>query len=290
MQVSQRIHALKIPFRLQVSPDKVLERFVYSYLIYGKKILLVDCGVAGSKEKIFNYIKETGRDPGEIKVIVITHAHADHIGGVLEIQDAVGCDLAAHIDDIPWIEDIELQCKERPVPSFYSLVKGSLKVNWPLKDGDSLELGDGTSLKVIHTPGHSKGHIALFYEADRALISGDSIPVFGEVPIYESVLPAVSSAKKLREIKGLEVLLSSWAEPCSGDQVYRMINDGLNYFQHIHREVCQERGGLRSGDLEAIATRVGKTLGLPQAALNPLFFQSIEAHLKAIDCEDLLST
>lgn len=289
MQVSKHIHAIRIPFRLEVSPGKTLDRFVYVYLIYGRQVFLVDSGVSGSKDTIFNYIKETGRDPNETKVMVITHAHPDHIGGALGIQNSVGCNIAAHVNDIPWIEDIELQYKERPIPSFHSLVKGSVKVNLPLKDGDSLELDDGSSLRVIHTLGHSKGHISLFYEADRALISGDSIPVPGEVPIYESVLPAVRSAKKLRKIKGLEILLSSWAEPCYGNRVYKMIDEGISYFQRIHREVLKENASLRSYNVEAIATRVCKNLGLPQAALNPLFFKSIEAHLKAIDCEDLLT-
>jgi len=66
MQVTDHIHALKIHFKLLVRPGKMLDRFVYAYLIYGDQICLVDSGVAGSEVVIFDYVTHTGRDPREI--------------------------------------------------------------------------------------------------------------------------------------------------------------------------------------------------------------------------------
>ena len=57
-------------------------------------------------------------------------------------------------------------------------------------------------------------------EEREALFSGDAIPAAGEYPIYEDVLGTVRFIKKLRDIKGLRVLLSSWADPQYGDTVY----------------------------------------------------------------------
>jgi glyoxylase-like metal-dependent hydrolase (beta-lactamase superfamily II) len=46
---------------------------------YGKKIYLIDSGVASSEQIIFDYIRQTGRNPDEISMIVLTHSHPDHI-------------------------------------------------------------------------------------------------------------------------------------------------------------------------------------------------------------------
>lgn len=289
MQVSKHIHALRIPFKLQVGPNKTLERFVNVYLVFGKRAFLIDSAVSGSKAPLFDYIKSIGHEPDEIETLVFTHAHPDHTGGALGVQRAIKCRVAAHAADVPWIEDVERQYRERPVPSFHSVMEGPVKVDLLLKDGDSLELGDGLSLKVIHTPGHSRGHIALFCEQDGALISGDSVPVAGHIPIYEDVLSTVRTLKKLRGIPGLEALLSSWDEPRCGDRVYKSIDEGIGYVQRIHREVLREKVTLGSQDVETIGAGIGKFLGLPAAALNPLFFKTIEAHLKAADYEDLTS-
>ena len=286
-QVSKHVHSIKIPFELRLGSGKTLDRFVYVYLIYAKQICLIDSGVSGSKDLIFDYIKETGRDPGEIAMMVVTHAHPDHIGGALGVQKSTGCVVAAHRDDIPWIEDIELQYRERPVPSFHSLVEGSIEVDRALKDGDNLELGDDNMLQVVHNPGHSRGHISLIYKNDGVLISGDCVPVAGGLPIYEDVVSSIKSIKRLRDIKGLKVLLSSWDEPHYGDQIYKALDEGINYIRNIHREVIKEKAILHSSDIQVVARQVCIKLGLPETALNPIFFKTIEAHLKVSDSNNL---
>ena len=98
MQISEHIHALKIPFKLRVGPDKMLDRFVFVYLIFGDQICLIDSGVAGSESIILDYIKQTGRDPRDVTRLVFTHSHPDHIGGSRAIKEQTGCKVAAHID------------------------------------------------------------------------------------------------------------------------------------------------------------------------------------------------
>ena len=142
-QISDHVHSIRIPFRLPLGQERFLERFVYAYLIYEDNIWLVDSGVSGSKDIIFDYIRETGRDPSEISALVLTHAHPDHLGGALGVQRTTGCMIAAHGEDIRWIEDVVLQSRERPVPGFQSLVEGSVKVNRTLSDGDVMELSVG---------------------------------------------------------------------------------------------------------------------------------------------------
>jgi hydroxyacylglutathione hydrolase len=61
MQLTNHFQALKLPFQITIGPDKKLDRFVYVYLIFGKKICLIDSGVAGCEKLIFDYLKKAGR-------------------------------------------------------------------------------------------------------------------------------------------------------------------------------------------------------------------------------------
>ena len=101
MKVSEHIHAIKIPFQIQISQGKIVERFVYVYLIYGEEICLIDSGVTSSEQIIFDYIRQTGRNPNEISLIILTHSHPDHIGSALAIKKASGCLVAAHLGVVP---------------------------------------------------------------------------------------------------------------------------------------------------------------------------------------------
>ena len=288
MEVAKQVYAVKIPFKLAAGSGKMLDRFVYAYLIYGHKICLVDSGVSSSYRVLSDYVRQTGRDPRDINRLVLTHAHPDHMGGARTVQKETGCQVAAHSLDKPWIEDVDLQYRERPILNLYSLVEGSLKVDQTLKDGDTLELGEGLNLRIIHTPGHSKGSISLVLEPMGLLFSADAIPMRGAVPIYDDVLSSIDSIRKLKQWKGLTTLLASWDEPRQGEQVYALMEEGLLYFQQVHDLVRRIRDGSPGADLTTFASRVLQAMNLPQTALIPIVIRSLEAHLRVADREDLL--
>jgi hydroxyacylglutathione hydrolase len=287
MQITEHVHALKIPFRLMVREGMMLDRFVYAYLIYGKEICLIDCGVSSSHTMIYDYIKGTGRDPREITRLIFTHSHPDHIGCGPTVQRETGCRAAAHVAEKGWIEDVACQFRERPILNFHDLVEGPVRIDRELKDGDIIDLGEDRSMKVIHTPGHSKGSISLFYEEEGTLFTADALPM-GGVPIYEDVPASMASIRKLKGLKGLKVLLASWDEPHYGDQIDPLIDEGMQYFQKIHEVVRNERGRASSETPEDVAAAVIKALGLPEVAMIPIVIRSVAAHLQVIDKADLL--
>jgi len=120
MKITEHVHALKIPFQINDPSGLNIQRFVYAFLICGQKICVIDSGVANSEKIIFEYIKILGRNPQDISLLILTHSHPDHIGAAAAIKKATDCVVAAHGAEIAWIQDIELQVKERPVPGFYS--------------------------------------------------------------------------------------------------------------------------------------------------------------------------
>ncbi len=280
MKITGLIHAIRIPFKIQAAPGKTLERFVYSYLILGKRIFLIDCGVASSRDVIFDYIRETGRDPLEISAAIITHAHPDHMGGASAIKEETGCGIICHEEDAAWIEDVDRQYMERPVPGFRSLVEGPVKVDLRVKDGDILKFDDGNTLRIIHTPGHSKGHISLVCEEDDALFCGDVIPVPASLPIYEDALASVRSIRKLMALSGLKALCPAWDEPLFGERIYSAMADGIGYIRQIHDLVTAEKAAAPYATATELAARVLRGLGLPVTPLPPIVVRSFESHLQ----------
>lgn len=287
MQVTDRIHALRLPFTLTMPNGQVLERFVWAYLICGERVCLIDAGVAASRDVILGYLSGIGREPAEIDHLVLTHAHPDHIGSAATIRAETGCAVVAHREAVAWIEDTERQFRERPVPSFHQIVGGPTPVDAIVENGDTIDLGADGSLSVIQTPGHARGQIALYSPEDRALFCGDAVPVPGDLPVYEDAVELVRTMERLRRVEPLDVLLSSWDEPRFGAEARGAIDRGLSAVRALHQAVMAARNATGSEEPQLVAAAVVERLGLPPAALNAIVVTTIAAHLAAMDAEEL---
>ena len=283
MQIDRHVHAIKVPFRI-LTPQGFVDRFVYVYLIYGTHgVCLIDTGVASAAEPIFNYLRSTDRKVSDISLIIQTHAHPDHIGASRTIKGETGCAVAAHPAERAWIENVQLQARERPVPDFDTLVAGSLAVNRLLGDGEVFDLGCGLKLNVLYTPGHSRGSLSILLLGYHVLFSGDAIPVPGELPIYEDVLASVASIKKLKAVKDIRFLLPSWDEPSKGAAAYEHMDAGLEYLQRVHDAVRQCSQQSSDLDPQKLSECVLQDLGLPSGLANPLVARTVAAHLSVRD-------
>ena len=147
-------------------------------------LTLIDSGFPGSKDKIFDVIRKGGKDPAAIKRIILTHCHPDHAGSAADIQRATGARVYAHVDDAGPIEAGAILNRARHLSPglinrlvYQLFIKrtshlfSGVVVDQRLRDGDVLPLAGG--VEVIHTPGHSAGHVALLLHRDSVLIAGD---------------------------------------------------------------------------------------------------------------------
>ena len=200
----------------------------------------------------------------------------------MAIKNATGCKVAAHRIEVSWLEDVELQVSERPVPGFHTLVGGSTKVDLPLEYGSVLELDEDLALEVIYTPGHSKGSISLSLSKDKVLFSGDVIPLVGDMPIYDNVMASVSSIKRLKDEK-FDLLLASWDDPRDNEQACRLMDEALHYLKRIDDAVVKVSGGEPTQANEEFVKQVLAELGLPVAAANPLVGRSFASHLMMLE-------
>ncbi|MFC1798286.1 MBL fold metallo-hydrolase [Thermodesulfobacteriota bacterium] len=286
MQIAPNVHAFRVTFPSAVSEAKTVERFVYVYFIVGPKTCMIDAGVSAACPAIVDYINSIGRRIDEVELLVHTHCHPDHIGCSRTICKASGCEVAAHVIAKPWIEDIDLQYSERPIGTFYKLVSESVNVDRVLTDGDIIDLGEGHSLSVLHTPGHSKDSVSLFYEPDRVVFTGDTIPVPDERPVYDDVVAQVGSIRKLQALVGIEVLCSSWLEPKFGNDAYDEMEKSLAYIQHLHDTICRTKADFPSMNRIDLCNRI---LDIIQQPAIPNVIKTVEAHLDVSHVQNLLT-
>lgn len=149
-----------------------------AYLIEDDDALaLVDSSSAGAADRILDAIAEIGRRPEELRTIVATHYHLDHTGNVGALIEHTGARLYAHADDVPYIDGRLMWMPMRgPWMGFdqrqMAKMHFTLNVDRELQGGETLPIAGG--LEVIHAPGHTPGHIALYARERRVLFSADA--------------------------------------------------------------------------------------------------------------------
>jgi len=279
MQVTERIHAIRHPFRLAVDDGVYVDRFVYSYALVGKRICLIDAGVSGTSGLIEEALKSLGRSIEEVKLVLLTHAHPDHIGGCPAVRERSGAVFGAHEVDRRWIEDVERQYRERPILNFFELVAGPVAVEKVLKEGDRIEWDTGKHIRVIETPGHSLGSLSFFFEEEGALFSGDAIPAAGTLPIYVDPRASIESIKKLQKMPGVRYLFSSWHEPLTGEVISKVMEEGIQFIERIDAIVKELEKAKPSASLEELSLLALERLGIKAKKVLPMVQTSFGSHL-----------
>lgn len=147
-----------------------------SYLVVGDQLTLIDTGMSGSSSKIRDYVKNiVKRDISDIKTIIITHHHFDHIGSLDKLKKLTKAKVAVHKDDADYISGeksqegpvfMKFMVKLFKIISRYKPVEPDIF----LKDGD--QVGE---YQVIHTPGHTKGSICLYNPQNKTMFAGDNL-------------------------------------------------------------------------------------------------------------------
>ncbi len=139
----------------------------------GNEITLIDTSITSAAPKILKQLQTAGYQPEQVRRILITHAHSDHVGSLPALQAATGAQVYASTIDTPVVEGREIFTANpnSPLPKPGKPFPGT-PVDVQLNDGDTLPDVLG-GLQVVFTPGHSPGHIAFWQPEQRLLFGGD---------------------------------------------------------------------------------------------------------------------
>ncbi len=276
MRVNPRLHQIKIVFN--VTPQ--IARFVYIYLIEGQKCYLIDTGVDGSEKLITCYMNTLGRDIKEIQAVLLTHSHPDHIGAASEIKRISGCEVYACAGEKEWIENIDQQFAQRPIPNFYGLLKKPVGIDNVAKDGDLIDLESGLTLKVHETSGHSQESLSYYLLQDRILFTGDAIPVVGDIPIYISKNRSQATLEQLYAMNNVDTFCSAWDEVRDKVGGKAAINVALDHIKLIDATVQAVISDFGRQDDDTIIVEVCQRLNMNMFLINPLFRTSLLSHIE----------
>jgi len=143
-------------------------------------VTLVDTGLKRAPARIVAGLASIGKHPRDVTRIVLTHVHPDHAGGAAEMSRRTGAPVLVHGDDHGWARSGRISGANDPSTRLGRLFAragdATIEAFEPgpaLTDGQLLPVSGG--VRVVHTPGHSPGHISLLIESSGTLITGDAL-------------------------------------------------------------------------------------------------------------------
>lgn len=162
-------------------------------------LTLVDVSSGKSLDPLLSAITDLGRNVEDLKRIVLTHAHPDHVQGTPELRELTGARVLVHAADAAWLGDGRVPADKRSGDAARRYDKTSSAQWTPFAPDATVEDGEliagSGGLRVIHTPGHSPGHIALLHEPTRTVLVGDALFHTGRIGYGPATFAAEPDAR-----------------------------------------------------------------------------------------------
>lgn len=259
-RIEFRPGVLLFPLRTPTLPPA---SYTNCYVLGTEQSVLVDPGSADEVEidRLAQALTALDSQSGRsIRAIWLTHHHPDHIGGVPALRERLGVPVCAH-----------RETAER-------LRKLGIPVDRELEDDQRVVLGgeDGFTVRVVHTPGHARGHLCFLEESFGSMLVGDLIAGFGTIVIDP---PEGQMGDYLESLRRVRDLAPQALFPAHGPMTIDSVAKIEEYLQHrLWREeriLEAWRAGARIP-----ATMLDRVYDDVPAIAHPLAERQIEAHLE----------
>ena len=269
------------PGAYQISSIYKDGRFLFQYLLVGERVLLVDSGIAETPgNSIFPYMDKLDLNPERLTMVITTHPDLDHQGGNSAIREsAPGAILACGEADRHLVEDPACLFRERynflrdehrvgmgdEIPSDAG---SRCRVDIGFRGGERIAIDNGWDLEVLHVPGHSHGHLALYDAAHKTAFVSDAIHGRGcpkadgsmGIPVTYFYIDLYLSTLTYLEGLLLEHLYTGHWPSMQGDEIRDFFNDSRKTVEILDRKIVrtlsQSRAGLTLSELMDAAMEV----------------------------------
>jgi hydroxyacylglutathione hydrolase len=134
----------------------------------------------------------------QVKQIIITHAHIDHVGGAMKLRAVTGAPILLNQNDYALLKMLDTQAAWVGMKS-----PGNVEIDQSVEQADTLRAGSITA-NVLHTPGHTEGSVCLYFPAEKTLIAGDTLFAGS---IGRTDLPGGSFEKIIQSLHGTVLAL-----------------------------------------------------------------------------------
>ncbi|OVE83022.1 MBL fold metallo-hydrolase [Natronolimnobius baerhuensis] len=259
--------------------------------------ILVDPGYVDAPTTVYEpFLVDLGWSLADVSLAVVTHSDADHFGGNHELREhSPGVTIAGHVADAPLMESVDRILEERYSQfadehdltyeqKVYDWLTGMMGPDEPvdlrLRGGESIRVQD-RQLRVLHTPGHTKGHLALYDPEYDLVIGGDAFfgrglydaegeylqpPPYYLYPEYENTIQLVASLEP-------DQLSFTHYDVLTGDEIDDFVAESLDFVAEIETlalEIVEDLGPVTLEEaIEAVVDRRG-SFGLDADLAFPL--------------------
>jgi hydroxyacylglutathione hydrolase len=216
---------------MRVSIHPIVLGVDHCYLIEGESIIMIDGGAPKQAKGFVKAIERLSIKPEDIRLIVLTHGHWDHIGSAKEIKDLTTAKLALHQEERDWLEK-----SLKPLPpgvtawgKIFVRIMGmfmpfvhvpATEVDIVLGDGEFPLVEYGIPGKIVHTPGHSLGSVSVLLENGDTFVGDLAMSEFPlrfspGLPILAEDMQKVRESWKLLMEAGAETIYPAHGKPFS---------------------------------------------------------------------------
>jgi len=240
----------------------------------GEYAVWIDTGVKSMFPLLEEIMVQADVDHHELRFVLHTHSHHDHMGCNAQLKDKTGCLIAAHAHYAAWHADFERHYQEfaRSFPHLVpdtqelrdevlSILDEPRPLDLFIDEGVQFNLGDGVSLRAIAFPGHFLAEFGWFEASTNTLILGDAVtgvawPLFHSHLSVQGYRDSLDKIKRVMTALGVELVLFAHFPPIPPDEVNALIDKAAEHIDEVEATMIRVLASQETVSLETLWAEV----------------------------------